>query len=239
MTIAGTGYSILTALVAFLVIWTYRNGLQRMGTQPSVVRKQLLVLILAFIGWFVYLYFIGKSGLLWSFSLPPRFPLCVFLPLLLTAVFILVRNRKSALYQVIPKSGVLYFQSFRVLVEWVILFTYFEGVFPVETTFEGYNFEIVTGLLAPVVAFGVYRKRWFSEKWALYFNYAGLVTLAIIIFIVMSSLYYPQFWGDTEPRIKAAFSEVPYLFLPGFLAPMAIFAHIFSIIQIRKSRLAN
>lgn len=239
MTIAGVGYSILTALVAFLVIWTYRNGLRRIGIQPKGVRKRLLMLIFAFMGWFIYLYFMGNSGFLWSFSLPPRFPLCVFLPLLLTLVFILLRNRNSMLYQVIPKSGVLYFQSFRVLVEWVILFTYFEGVFPVETTFEGYNFEIFTGLLAPVVAFGIYRKKWFSEKWALYFNYAGIATLGIIVFIVMSSLYYPQFWGDTEPRIKAVFSELPYLFLPGFLAPMAIFAHVFSIIQIRKSCKAN
>ena len=120
--------------------------------------------------------------------------------------------------------------------ELAILETYLEGVFPIETTFEGYNFEIVVGIIAPILAYFVYTKKCVSENVALLFNFLGLFTLAIIIFIIITSLYAPSVWGESAPRITVEFSQVPYLLLPVFLAPVAIFAHIFSIIQIRKSR---
>jgi hypothetical protein len=232
------GYTGLYIFVMAMVALTYRNGLLRMGLELPKVKKRLVVLLAIFGIWAIYLYLIGESGLLWSFEMPPRFLLLVFLPITIITAFIFIKNRKSPIFESIPKQKVLYFQSFRIVVELMILATYLEGVFPVETTFEGYNYEIIVGLLAPIITYAVYSKKWLSENVALAFNYLGLATLAIIIFIVITSLYLPSFWGDSVPRIGEAFSHVPYLLLPGFLAPAAIFAHIFSIMQIRKSKQA-
>lgn len=235
MNIAEIGYTAVYIFLISVVVITYRNALARLGRPLKQIKRRTIILLIAFIGWTVYLYFIGESGLLWNFELPPRFPLLIFLPLALTFLFIFIMNRKSPVFNAISKANVIHFQSFRIIIEWVILATYLEGVFPIETTFEGYNYEIVIGALAPLVAYGVYRKQWFSEKLALWFNFLGLTTLAIIIFIVITSLYIPEFWGDSSPRIREQFTKVPYLFLPGLIAPIAIFTHIFSIIQIRKS----
>ncbi len=155
------------------------------------------------------------------------------------AIVLLVKNRKSDLFHVIPKKDIIYFQSFRIVVELVILATFLDGVFPIETTFEGYNYEIVIGLIAPVIAYGVYRKNWFPEFVVVLFNITGLITLSIIIFIVITSLYFPSVWGDNVPVINERFSHMPYLLLPGFLAPVAIFAHVFSLMQIRKTKGKN
>ena len=168
--------------------------------------------------------------------MPPRFLLMVFLPLGLITAFLFIKNKKSQLYTAIPKQNVIYFQSFRIVVELMIHATFIAGIFPIETTYEGYNYEIAIGLIAPIVAYGVYKRSWWSEKVVLIFNYLGLATLGIIIFIVINLLYAPSFWGDTAPRMGQDFTRIPYLLIPGFLAPVAIFAHIFSIIQIRKSR---
>ncbi|NOQ73984.1 MAG: hypothetical protein GQ574_18405 [Crocinitomix sp.] len=230
------GYTGLYIFVMAMIGLTYRNGLLRMGLELPKVKKRLVILIAAFGIWAIYLYLIGESGLLWHFEMPPRFLLMIFLPIAIITVFIFIKNRKSPIFEAIPKQKILYFQSFRIVVELVILATYLEGVFPVETTFEGYNYEIIVAILAPIVAYAVYSKKWLSENVALAFNYLGLATLAIIIFIVITSLYFPSVWGNSAPRIAEEFSHVPYLLLPGFLAPAAIFAHIFSIMQIRKTK---
>lgn len=236
MLLSPIGYTGLYIFVMATVALTYRNGLLRMGLEHKKVKKRLIVLLAAFGIWAIYLYLIGESGFLWHFGMPPRFLLLIFLPISIITAIIFFKNNKSAIFTTIPKQKVIYFQSFRIVVELMILSTYLEGVFPIETTFEGYNYEIIIGLLAPLVAYFVYTKKRLSENVALAFNVAGLITLAIIIFIVITSLYAPSIWGDSLPRISEEFSHVPYLLLPGFLAPMAIFAHIFSIVQIRKSK---
>ncbi len=236
MSLSPIGYTGLYIFVMAAVALTYRNGLLKMGLGHKKVKNRLVALLAAFGIWAVYLYFIGESGFLWHFGMPPRFLLLIFLPIAIITAIIFIKNKNSAIFEVIPKQKVIYFQSFRIIVELMILSTYLEGIFPVETTFEGYNYEIIIGLLAPIVAYLVYTKKRLSENVALVFNVAGLLTLGIIIFIVITSLYLPSVWGDSLPRISEEFSHVPYLLLPGFLAPMAIFAHIFSIVQIRKSK---
>ena len=236
MILATIGYSVLYIFVMWAIATTYRNGLLSMGVVRTTVNRRFVILLGLFAVWTSYLYFIGESGYLWHFGMPPRFLLLIFLPLIIILTIIFIRNRKKAIFNAIPKEKVIYFQSFRILVELLILSTYLEGVFPIETTFEGYNFEIVVAILAPIVAYLVYTKKRLSENVALAFNFLGLATLGIIIFIVITALYVPDFWGAQEPKIKEDFSHIPYLFLPGFIAPAAIFAHIFSILQIQKSK---
>lgn len=236
MTLAQIAYTLLYIFSMTAVLFTYRNGLLRMGMALRQIKRRIVFLLGAFGTWTIYLYLIGESGLLWNFKMPPRFLLMIFLPMALITAYIFIKNRNSQIYHTIPKQNVIYFQSFRIFVEIAIMATYLEGVLPIETTFEGFNYEIIIGIIAPIVAYFVYTKKRLSEQVALVFNYIGLGTLAVIIFIVITSLYFPKFWRESATLISQDFTRVPYLLLPGFLAPIAIFAHIFSIIQIRKSR---
>jgi len=236
MSIAKIGYFVLTFVVLALVLQAYKAALTRIGKQKKQVNRNVLIVYAASLLWFVYLYFLGKSEILWSFEMPPRFPLFVFLPLVVLSIVIFARKANKELIQAVPKSHVIYFQSFRIFVELTILATYYEGIFPIETTFEGYNYEIIIGLIAPLVAYLVYSKKVLKEWGALLFNIAGLATLLIIIGIVITSLYFPAVWGSKPPVILPEFTTIPYLLLPGFLAPIALFTHVLSIIQIMRSK---
>jgi hypothetical protein len=66
----------------------------------------------------------------------------------------------------------------------------------------------------------------------LLWNLAGLCTLGIVVFIVISHAYFPGLWGDSF-SLKD-FAIFPYTLLAGFLMPVAVFLHIFSIVKTRR-----
>jgi hypothetical protein len=99
----------------------------------------------------------------------------------------------------------------------------------VQVTFEGRNFDILVGLTAPVAAWLVAR-RLASPAAVLCWNLAGLAVLANTIGTVATSVPGPLHlaWPG-EPF--TALAEWPLVWLPAFLAPLAVLLHIFSLRQ--------
>jgi hypothetical protein len=78
------------------------------------------------------------------------------------------------------------FQVFRVPVEWVLFALHRDGVAPVQMSFEGWNFDVLTGLSAPFVAWLAARGV-VGRRGLLAWNCAGLALLANIVGIAVLS----------------------------------------------------
>ena len=91
--------------------------------------------------WFAYLFVLSEFKVLADLSLPPRFPILVFLPMLLFIAVFVRKNKRAAWIQDIPLGWLTYFQSFRILVEIILLYTFYKGLVPESATFEGLNFD--------------------------------------------------------------------------------------------------
>ena len=72
-----------------------------------------------------------------------------------------------------------------------------------------------------------------SRKAVLVWNYLGLSVLASVIFLFVTSVYFPQFYGLSEMMPKE-FATAPFVLVAGFLMPSAVFIHVLSIIQLSK-----
>ncbi|MTI31393.1 hypothetical protein E1171_11275 [Cytophagales bacterium RKSG123] len=120
------------------------------------------------------------------------------------------------------------------MVEIVILCSFFAGILPKAATFEGYNFDIIMGITAPIMGVFAQKNGSQSYKWILAWNILGLVTLAIVVFIVISASYFPEVWGSKEPLVSTQFTHFPITLLPGFIMPSAVFMHVLSIMILRK-----
>ncbi len=224
-------YILLSLLILFLLLVGLKRGLKE---DESYSIKRMALISLGLVLWFVYLLVVSKSGILEDLSLPPKFPLLIFLPI--TAFFILffVKNKNSKWVQSIPLTWTAYFQSFRILVELLLYYTLLKGIIPIEATFEGYNFDIIFGVSALFVGYFLVKNPRINHGLLMFWNVLGILMVLFVGFIIATSTYRPELWGYQEPAVSLRFLRYPYLLIPGFLAPVAIFIHIVSFIQLRK-----
>jgi len=74
-----------------------------------------------------------------------------------------------------------------------------------------------------------------SQKILIFWNYAGIIILASVVFVFNSSIYLPQLFGSEVPLMPLAFGSFPSVLVVGFLIPSAIFVHFLSIAQLKKN----
>jgi len=116
------------------------------------------------------------------------------------------------------------FQAFRIPVEWLLHRLYQEGVVPVQMTYAGRNFDIVTGVTA--AAAGVWLARGGRSRGVvLAWNILGLALLANIVTIAVLSTPVPfRRFLDGPPNLLP--SLLPYVWLPSFLVQLALAGHV-------------
>ncbi|MCI4667719.1 MAG: hypothetical protein MRZ79_06120 [Bacteroidia bacterium] len=225
------GFLALSLIMATTIVVVFSLAQRKMGASQIKIRNRSLVLAASLGVWFAYVYVVAQLGIMQDFSLPPKMPLMIILPLFLFTAVVLIRNRKHPLLKALDPSWVVYAQSFRLAVELLLLYTFMEGFIPKSTTFEGYNFDILAGITAPIVAYFVFQRKVLPLNFLLVWNILGLCLLTIVVSLFMTSAFVPQIWASEVPLVSNEFVEWPYVLLPGFLMPLAVFLHFLSIVQ--------
>jgi len=183
------------------------------------------------IGWISIQMVVSSSGYyLEPNQFPPPLAFLVVPPflVLLVAVFagFNIKNLRSY------KAGWLTFLHLvRIPVELVLFWLYKEGMVPKDMTFEGRNFDIFMGLTAPIVAYLGYVRPvlpiWFIITW----NLVGLGFLINIIGLGILSAPGPfHIINLDQPNV--AVLNFPFAWLPSFIVPSVMFAHLASIRKI-------
>lgn len=225
--IAYLGLTSITVLFLILI------GFKAINKTSNNSKKDKTILILGLIAWQLFIFAITSTGILKSYEFPPRFVIAFIIPsFLFTGVF-LFRNRNKKWIHSIPEHWIIYFQSFRILVETLFVFSVAQGILHYHVTIEGYNFDMVFAFTAPIIAFLVYNKKVLPKKSILIWNYIGLSVIASIIFVFLTTTYKPEMYGSTIPLLPLEALTYPYVLIAGFLMPVAVFLHILSIIQLK------
>lgn len=223
------GYILLSLLMFGLIF--IGNSLWNKRTADSNKVPQIIIPIIV---WIVYVLILAFTESLKNLELPPRFPLLLFVPLFVLAIIFYSRNKDNAAFKDLPLQWTSLYQSFRILVETILLYTFYKGIIPVAATFEGYNFDIIIGLTALPIGFFFAKNVQKYKGILLAWNIWGILMVLFVGFIIGTSFYLPSIWGSEVPLVSFDFVSFPYILIPGFLAPSAIFMHIVSIIQIRN-----
>ena len=180
--------------------------------------------------WILLLGVLSIRGFFANFSaLPPRLVLALLPPLVLVLIFSRSHAGKAFLQYVQPQ-WLIYLQSFRILVEIGLWLLVRNGSLPVNMSFEGRNFDVLTGLLAVPIGYYCFVKKAWPPVVAMLYNIAGLVLLTNIVTI--STLSMPTalrvFHNTPDSSLLTRF---PFIYLPGLLVPLAYTLHIFSLRQ--------
>lgn len=197
------GFALLSVAVAAVVAWHVRSA-----------RIAMAIAIWAALSWAL-----AAAGALRDVSAMPPRPFFVIVPGFILTVALGVSNAGRAL-AVLPVTWLVGGQAFRILVELLIHRAYEVGVAPVQLTWDGMNFDIVTGVTALLLApFASRLPRAVLAAW----NAMGLGLLAWVVSVAVLSLPTPfqQFWPD-----NVWVGHAPYIWLPTVLVPAALLGHI-------------
>ena len=183
------------------------------------------------VAWLVITAYMASSGFVRDFeSLPPKF-LLVILPPIFTTILLLLIPKTRALLKNIPIATLTYIHIIRVPVELVIWWIYLNGQMPQIMSFEGLNFDIVSGITAPFAAIFLLRRGSVHRKSAVVWNILALGLLVAIVYHALLSAPFPfQQYGLDQPNV--AIFYLPYIWLPGFVVPAVLFSHLVSLVKL-------
>jgi hypothetical protein len=159
------------------------------------------------------------------------------MPILIVAGFVLAfRVALSPLgHQLavgLPLAVLVGFQAFRVLVELLLHRAYFEGLMPVQMSYSGRNFDIVSGITAIFMAIWLVRGHP-SARIVFAWNTLGVGLLLNIVVIAMLSAPTPFRVFMNEPA-NVWITHAPWVWLPTVMVTAAIVGHVLVYRRLRQ-----
>ncbi|MEO6455327.1 MAG: hypothetical protein ABIN97_14700 [Ginsengibacter sp.] len=167
-----------------------------------------------------------------SKGMPPRFLLLILPPIILIATLFLTTRGRQFIDSLNLKALTL-LHIIRVPVEVVLFCLFLNKAVPELMTFEGRNFDIVSGLTAPFIFYFGFIKKTLGKKIILLWNFIclGLLINIVIIAILSAPLSIQKFAFDQPNRALLYF---PFIWLPCCIVPLVLFSHLASIRQLLR-----
>jgi hypothetical protein len=217
----------LTLLLLILMLIGFYKSLSALAQYKAKAKKYTGVATAVLILWLLFQLVASVNHVFeqWN-ALPPRLLIVLLPPLIATLLF--ARSKKVAsLLQMIPQQSIIYVQSFRIMMEIILWALFMENIIPKQMTFEGFNVDILVGITAIVIGY-VAMSHKISNRWIIVWNVAGLCILANIVIIAILSTPLPFRTFMNEPA-NTIIAQFPFVWLPGFVVPVAYFLHVCSI----------
>ncbi len=191
--------------------------------------------LLILLGWLLLQAFITLSGFYtFTKSTPPRFIL-LGLPALVTIILLFIVPKGRQYIDSLNPATLTVLHTVRVAVELVLFWLYINKTIPQLMTFEGRNFDIVSGLTAPLIFYFGYVKKQLSGTVILVWNVICIGLLVnIVVNAVLSAPFPFQQFGFEQPNIAVLY--FPFTWLPCCVVPLVLFAHLATIRQLLKKR---
>jgi hypothetical protein len=178
---------------------------------------------------------LAMSGFYQQFQyFPPRVDVFAVLPADLVIVIYFLFFRSGFIEKLSLKSLTL-LHVVRIPVELVLLLLYQSGWVPQIMTFEGRNFDIFSGLTAPLVFWLAFRNRGIDRRLLIVWNLFSLGLLANIVITAVLSFPSPmQQFGFDQPNVGLTY--FPFVWLPAIIVPTVLFAHLASLWKLMLKR---
>ena len=177
---------------------------------------------------------IGLSGFYTvTDTIPPRFMLLILPPVLLITLLFTTSKGKQFVDSLDTKSLTI-LHTIRIPVEIVLFWLFVHKTVPELMTFEGRNFDILSGLTAPFIYYFAFVRNIFDRKIILTWNF---ICLGLLINIVANSIMsapfpFQQFAFD-QPNVAVLY--FPFVWLPCCVVPLVLLSHLAAIRQLLKA----
>jgi hypothetical protein len=215
------GLTTLATLFQFSLVLFYSKAEETRSKITNIIVCITIWLLVQMI--ISYKYFYSENTL----SFPPRFVLLV-LPALVTILLLFITKSGRRFIDSLPLLNLTYLHIVRIPVELVLYWLFLNKKVPELMTFAGRNFDIFSGITAPLVAFFGIKKNFFGKKILLAWNIICLALLLnIVVNAVLSAPFVFQKFAFDQPNVAVLY--YPFTWLPCFIVPVVLFCHLASI----------
>lgn len=217
------GFVILPLLVAAGFVLAVEWAGRRLGTAVTVRWARIRRVSVAVLAWLVATALLAASGVLRRFDATP--PPFAILPLAVGIIGIAVpcSSLGTLLIRGLPLWALVGSQVFRFPLELVMHRASVEGVMPVQMSYSGQNYDIVTGITAG--ALGLWLALGRVPRWVvMLWNVMGFALLVNIVTVAIVST--PLFGWFGDARLNTFITYVPFVWLPAVLVTAALMGHI-------------
>ena len=188
--------------------------------------RAVAVFIVGTLAWLGYAAVLAGTGVLVSPNPPPRL-LLLLLPLITFAIWAGRSRAALSLALRFPLRELIGLQGFRLIVELFLHRLMVEDRVPKAMTFEGHNFDIVTGASA-LVLYAAWNHLPNPARISKAWNYLGLTLLAVVAITGILSAPGPQqSFNLDHPNL--AVTQFPYVFIPALFVAAALCLHILAL----------
>lgn len=218
-----SGFWLLGAGVAALVVILYLIALRGLADAPARISRSAVAGTLLAVGWLGLTWLVAEAGLLARFERRPPPVVFMLVAVVLAAGWLGLGPVGRTLERGLPLWVVVASQSFRLPLEWLMHRAAAEGVMPVQMSYSGWNFDVLTGVSSIPVAWLLARRPG-GRRLALVWNAAGSLLLANILIIAVISM--PMIAAFGAERLNTWVAHPPFVWLPTVMVVWALAGHI-------------
>ena len=185
-------------------------------------------IVLGLGAWVILQGVVSASGFyLKTEAFPPRFALAV-VPAFIAIIYFLATKRGQKFLNKLPLKYLTLLHICRVPVEIVLLWLYQNQQIPQSMTFEGRNFDILSGLTALPMAWFAFQNGEIKRIPLLVWNIICLALVLNVVTIGILSAPTPlQQWAFEQPNVGVL--KFPFVWLPSVIVPIVILSHLMAI----------
>jgi hypothetical protein len=225
-------FVVIPACLAAAFAWGIAAASRRLGEARAATRRASVALVAAVV-WMSGTWIAASTGVLRRWEATPP-PFALLLLAIVTLGFLIAFSRYGRLLATgLPLWTLIAVQGFRLPLELCMHAMYERGIMPVQMSYSGRNFDIVTGVSALIVA-ALARTgrapRWLVATW----NVVGLALLVNVVGIaLLSTPRFPYFGTD---RLNVWVTYPPFVWLPAVMVLAALAGHLLIFRALRSER---
>lgn len=210
-------FVVIPVVLLFLLLWATAAAYRQRERAVMIMTVDLCAT-----AWMAGTWMAASTGVLrqWD-ATPPPFALLVIGILALTVLLALSPFGRR-LATTVPLWALILVQAFRFPLEVAMHQMYERGVMPVQMSYSGRNFDIITGVTAGIVAMVVRSGR--GRSLAFLWNVMGLALVVNVATVGILSTPRFRYFGDD--RLNIWITYPPYVWLPAVMVLAAVAGHL-------------
>ena len=217
------GFVLLPVLVAAGFVLACAWAGRRLGEDAATGRRRTTRLAAAVVAWLGLTALVAAGGVLRRFdATPPPFAALV-IAVVVIGIGVPLAPLGTVLVRGLPLCLLIGFQIFRFPLELLLHRAYVEGLMPVQMSYSGRNYDIVSGITAGALGLWLALRpapRWVVAAW----NLLGSALLVNIVTVAIVST--PVFGWFGRDRLNTFVADFPFVWLPGVLVTAALMGHV-------------
>lgn len=208
--------------LAALFVWGISAAWRRSGMPDDVTRRAASTAALGTAAWMAATHLAARSGVLRDWDATPP-PLGLLVVAIVTIAVVIAFGPVGRRLATLPLWVLVAVQVFRWPLEVLMHQAYVRDVLPIQMTYSGRNFDIVTGITAAIVA-ALIASRIGGRTLGFAWNLMGLALLLNIVTIAIMSTPLLGYFGPR--RLNVLVTYPPFVWLPAMMVLAALTGHL-------------